>query len=285
MAMSIPSYLYRTKPVRRTTDDTGGLDTPEELLAGAGDRRIDVPTPVTPPVLDTTTGGTPAPPAAPKSPYGPPEATPAYLLKLLQGGMSPQEAANQFNKETGRGYGNEAVYYGHNNTIGLPEAYLSTGANGWNISNRVPEGPGRTGGSVAPPTPQGWAKYKTPDGTPFADQVDPGLWKDEKGRTWAFLGPNGSLIESKVPGPAQPPTQGGGSPVATGYVPGKGIAGMGSIFSEGIPAGPEKDFYNQLLAHAGGGAQGPQPSPFAQAPIPDEFGRQLIALLQQRQGR
>ena len=143
-------------------------------------------------------------------------------------------------------------------------------------------------GSALPPPPQGWAKYQTPDGVPFADQVNPGLWKDERGRTWSFTGPNGTLIESTTPGPTPStmpsgpvtglPTPSGGS----GYVPGRGVAGMGSIFSTGLPAGPENDFYKQLLAHAGGG--GANPGAYAQTPlISDEFMRDLIQ--QQLTGR
>lgn len=72
-----------------------------------------------------------------------PAPTAAYLHSLITGGMDPQAAIAQFNKETGRTTGNEAVYYGpevHGKpTIGLPDSYLSLESNGWGITQR-PQG-------------------------------------------------------------------------------------------------------------------------------------------------
>lgn len=81
--------------------------------------------------------------SAQSNPQGRPMPTPQYLQSLLAGGMDPQAAATQFNQDTHRGYGNEAVYYANNNTIGLPEAYLSNGDQGWNIANRAQHGGGQ----------------------------------------------------------------------------------------------------------------------------------------------
>lgn len=99
--------------------------------------------------------GTYGPPstASPYLPGGAPAPTAAYLQSLLAGGMSYQDAISQFNRETGRTTGNEAVYYGpevHGKpTIGLPGEYLSQEANGWQATQRAPEtggGGGATGG-------------------------------------------------------------------------------------------------------------------------------------------
>src|SRR5579885_950162 len=68
----------------------------------------------------------------------------AALQKLLSSGIDPQTAAKTFNQQFGRTTGNEAVYYPQNNTIGLPEGYLSTGQNGWQFTPR-----GASGGSSA----------------------------------------------------------------------------------------------------------------------------------------
>lgn len=66
-----------------------------------------------------------------------------YLLQLLSSGMDPQEAIAQFNKRTGRTYGNEAWFYGpevHGTpTIGLPGEYLSLENGVWKITKRSPE--------------------------------------------------------------------------------------------------------------------------------------------------
>lgn len=63
-------------------------------------------------------------------------AGPEALRSLLASGISPQAAAAQFNQRFGRTTGNEAVYYANNNTVGIPEGYFSTGANGWQFAPR-----------------------------------------------------------------------------------------------------------------------------------------------------
>lgn len=65
----------------------------------------------------------------------------ADLKALIDSGVDPQAAAQQFNKTYGRTTGNEAVYYdpaqhGGVATIGLPDAYLSLEPNGWGITQR-----------------------------------------------------------------------------------------------------------------------------------------------------
>lgn len=51
-------------------------------------------------------------------------------------------------------------------------------------------------------------------------------------------------------------------PANAGYVPGVGVAGMGTALSGGFGGGSEREFYNALLAHAGTGAER-RPSPIS----------------------
>ena len=124
------------------TNLTGRPDAPLPA-AGQGDVPPPMPSPTPPP--GTASRATP---------------TAAYLKSLIDGGLSPQAAIAQFNQETGRTTGNEAVYYGpevHGRaTIGLPEAYLSNEPGGWAVTQRSPENPRAVTGSTAgqePPPP------------------------------------------------------------------------------------------------------------------------------------
>ena len=90
--------------------------------------------------LNQQTGAAPAKPAA--------APTSQYLQSLISGGLSPQDAVAQFNSQTGRTTGNEAVYYNDSRgqTIGLPEGYL-TAADNWGSLTPHSEG----GGGAATP--------------------------------------------------------------------------------------------------------------------------------------
>lgn len=99
----------------------------------------------TQPVPGNPRSGDPNEVAALPGPLGTAAPTGAYLQKLLAGGMSPQEAVALFNQQTGRTTGNEAKYYGPEvhgvPTIGLPGEYLSQEGNGWQVTQRMAEGP------------------------------------------------------------------------------------------------------------------------------------------------
>jgi len=62
-----------------------------------------------------------------------------YILQLIQSGMDPQAAVDKANSAYGLGYGNSAVYYPNNQTIGLPGSYLAYNNGTWGITQRSPE--------------------------------------------------------------------------------------------------------------------------------------------------
>lgn len=94
----------------------------------------------------------------------------AYLKSLLDSGMDPQQASDKTNAQyPGAG----ALYYAPSSktsgkaVIGLPDSYLSQETNGWNVTQRGPEGATAAPKAVYTPyVPQSmtqlFAKYGTP---------------------------------------------------------------------------------------------------------------------------
>lgn len=91
----------------------------------------------------------------------------AYTLSLIQGGMTPQQAAQQTNQKFNLQTGSQAVYYPDTNTIGLPSAYLAGPTNkpdsptAWNIVQRAGGG-GSSTPSTAGPVTLGFKPTATP---------------------------------------------------------------------------------------------------------------------------
>lgn len=76
-----------------------------------------------------------------------------YLLRLLQSGLSTQDAIARVNQEDPSA---AALYYNdaRGETIGLPDAYLANGPNGWTWNQRGPEGASGGAPAVSPFTQQ-----------------------------------------------------------------------------------------------------------------------------------
>jgi hypothetical protein len=89
----------------------------------------------------------------------------AFMLDLLNKGVDPKAVADQTNAKFGASIGTGALYYPHNNTIGLPDFYVAgpqqgqTGT-GWNVVTR---GGGAPTTAAAPPSV---GSYLTPYATP-----------------------------------------------------------------------------------------------------------------------
>jgi hypothetical protein len=129
------------------------------------------------------TGATPAPgsiaaatPGA-NAPAASGTAGAAEMKALLDGGLDPQQAVQQFNQKYGRSTGNEAVYYdpsqhGGVATIGLPDAYLAKPGASWDITQRS-GGVGTTSAPGAAPTYTPPTPYTPPPAFSYADFKGP----------------------------------------------------------------------------------------------------------------
>lgn len=132
------------------------------------------------------------PPSSPSGPSGPASGssngTAADLKALIDSGIDPQQAAQQFNAKYGRTTGNEAAYYAPSGqtsgkaVIGLPDAYLSQEPSGWQVTQRA-------GGGAAPAASSSGASALAP--TSFVDnsQVTPLTLNSIVPRTAALVAP------------------------------------------------------------------------------------------------